>query len=174
MYDMKPDAPAENSGLWKPISTKVPGFAVTELYPKQAKVTDKFSIVRSLHVDSGDHFAGGHRMLTTKDMGVSGANNLGRFPSIGAIVNREVGSRKKGVPGYVAVPYGMSIGLRPGYFGGDFLGAQHNPFETVNDPSAPPFTVNNLILASGLTLDRLESRRDLVKHFDTVRREIDT
>src|SRR3954449_1482404 len=118
MYDMKPDAPAEYRGLWKPIKTRVPGFDVTELYPKQAKITDKFSIVRSLHHDTGDHFAGGHRMLTAKDMGVSGANNVQKFPGIGAIIDRELGPRHSGLPGYVAVPYGMSIGLRPGYFGG--------------------------------------------------------
>ena len=75
LYDMKPDAPAEYRGLWKPIRTRVPGFDITEMFPKQAQVTDKFSIVRSLHHDTGDHFAGGHRMLTAKDMGVSGANN---------------------------------------------------------------------------------------------------
>src|SRR4051812_23193244 len=40
MYDMKPDAPAEYRGLWKPIRTKVPGFDITEMYPKQAEVTD--------------------------------------------------------------------------------------------------------------------------------------
>src|ERR1700722_7042950 len=82
MYDMKPDAPAEYRGIWKPIRSRVPGFDGTELYPKQAKVTDKFSIVRSLYHDTGDHFAGGHRMLTAKDMGVSGANNAPKFPSI--------------------------------------------------------------------------------------------
>jgi hypothetical protein len=174
MYDMKPDAPAEYRGIWKPIRTKVPGFDITELYPKQAKITDKFSIVRSLHVDSGDHFAGGHRMLTTKDMGVSGANNMGKFPSIGAIAHRELGPRKKGVPGYVALPYGMSIGLRPGYFGGHFLGSNHNPFETNGDPSQPNFRVANLNFASGLTIDRLEDRRSLSRHFDNVRREIDS
>jgi hypothetical protein len=151
----------------------VPGFDITELYPKQAKITDKFSMVRSLHVDSGDHFAGGHRMLTTKDMGVSGANNAGKFPSLGAIINREVGARKYGMPGYVAMPYGMSIGLRPGYFGGHFLGSQHNPFETVSDPSQPGFKVPNLNLANGLTMKRLDDRRALAKHFDTARREID-
>ena len=74
MYDMKPDAPAEYRGIWRPIRTRVPGFEITELFPKQAKHTDKFSMVRSLHHDTGDHFAGGHRMLTTKDMGVGGAN----------------------------------------------------------------------------------------------------
>jgi hypothetical protein len=174
LYDMKPDAPAEYRGIWKPIRTRVPGFDVTELFPLQAKITDKFSMVRSLHVDSGDHFAGGHRMLTTKDMGVSGASNAGKFPSIGAIVNRELGPRKKGLPGYVAVPYGMSIGLRPGYFGGHFLGAQHNPFETVADPSAPNFQVHNLNLAAGLNVKRLGDRRSLVQHFDTVRQQIDS
>src|SRR5215475_2820356 len=111
MYDMKPDAPVEYRGLWRPIRTKVPGFDVTELYPKQAKVTDKFSIVRSLHHDTGDHFAGGHRMLTTKDMGVSGANTGQKFPGIGAIVNREVGARRPGMPGYVAAPLAAGLTL---------------------------------------------------------------
>lgn len=73
LYDMKPEAPSEVRGLWRPIPTNVPGIEITELFPKQAKVADKFSIVRSLHHDTGDHFAGGHRMLTTKDMNVSGA-----------------------------------------------------------------------------------------------------
>src|SRR5262245_19913820 len=117
MYDMKPDAPPEYRGIWMPIRTKVPGFDITELFPKQAQVTDKFSMVRSLYHDTGDHFAGGHRMLTTKDMSVSGANTAQKFPCIGAIVNREVGARHPGMPGYVAAPHAASIGLVPGYFG---------------------------------------------------------
>jgi len=173
MYDMKPDAPAEYRGIWKPIRSKVPGFDVTELYPKQAKITDKFSMVRSLHHDTGDHFAGGHRMLTTKDMGVSGANNTQRFPGIGAIVNREVGPRKKGVPGQVAVPYAMSIGLNPGYFGGHMIGEQHNPFATGGDPNATNFQVQNLNLAKGLTVKSIEDRKTLLKQFDQFQREHD-
>src|SRR5881275_2244440 len=94
MYDMKPAAPAEYRGLWSPIKTNVPGFEITELFQKQAKVADKFSIVRSLHHDTGDHFAGAHRMLTAKDMGVSGAKTEQKFPSIGAIVARELGPRQ--------------------------------------------------------------------------------
>jgi hypothetical protein len=173
MYDMKPDAPVEYRGIWKPIRSKVPGFDVTELYPKQAKLTDKFSMVRSLHHGTGDHFGGGHRMLTTKDMGVSGLNNHTRFPSIGSIVNREVGPRKQGMPAYVGVPYAMSIGLRPGYFGAHFLGEQHNPFESIADANSPNFTVPNLNLASGLSVKRLEDRKSLVKHFDTARKAVD-
>ncbi len=173
LYDMKPDAPAEYRGIWKPIKTKVPGFDITELFPKQAKVTDKFSMVRSLHHDTGDHFAGGHRMLTAKDLGVSGANNQPKFPGIGAIVAREAGPRRPAMPAYVAVPHAASIGLVPGYFGGHMLGAQYNPFQTGGDPNSPNFRVQNLNLAQGLTLEKLEDRRSLVRHFDTARRSLD-
>lgn len=172
MYDMKPDAPKEYAGIWKPIKTKIPGFDITELYPKQAKITDKFSIVRSLHHDTGDHFAGGHRMLTAKDMGVSGANNEGKFPGIGAIVARELGSRKPGMPAYVGAPTVHSIGLTPGYFGGHFIGSQFNPF-IVGDPNTPNFVVPNLNLAAGLTMSKLDDRKSLLKHFDTAKKQLD-
>ena len=171
MYDMKPDAPVEYRGIWKPIRTKVPGFDVTELYPKQAKHTDKFSIVRSLHHDTGDHFAGGHRMLTAKDMGVSGANTGQKFPGIGAIVNREIGPRQVGMPGYVGAPHAASIGLAPGYFGGHMLGTQHDPFLT-GDPSPAKYQVRNLNLANGLTLEKLEDRRTLLNHFDEAQSQL--
>jgi hypothetical protein len=173
LYDMKPDAPAEYRGLWKPIKTRVPGMDVTELFPKQARITDKFSIVRSLHHDTGDHFAAGHRMITTKDMGVSGANPEQKFPGLGAIVSREVGPRKRGMPAYVGVPSIYSIGLTPGYWGGHMLGAHHNPFQTNSDPNTSSFTVPNLNLAQGLTVGRLEDRRSLTQHFDSARRVLD-
>ena len=171
-YDMKPDAPVEYCGIWKPIRTRVPGFDISELFPRQAQVTDKFSVVRSLYHNTGDHFAGGHRMLTTKEMGVSGANNSQKFPGIGAIVNREVGARQPGMPGYLAIPYASSIGLNPGYFGGHLLGNQHNPFATGGDPNSLSFKVQNLNLANGLTLNKLEERRALAQHFDASRRNL--
>ena len=171
MYDMKPDAPAEYRGLWKPIRSRVPGFDVTELYPKQAKVTNLFSMVRSLHHETGDHFAGGHRMLTTKNMGVRGANTPQKFPGIGAIVARELGARKPGMPAYTATPHAASIGLVPGYFGADLLGPQYNPFVT-GDPNPAYFKVQNLNLAAGLTLDKLDDRRSLSTRFDATRKSL--
>jgi hypothetical protein len=174
LYDMKPDAPAEYRGIWKPIRTAVPGFDITEMFPRQAKLTDKFSMVRSLHHDTGDHFAAGHRMLTAKDLGVSGANTGGKFPGVGAIVHREAGARRPGMPGYVAVPQASSIGLTPGYFGGNFLGATHDPFQTGGDPNNPNFSVQNLNLVPGLTMDRLGDRRGLSERFDDMRRTVET
>src|SRR5262249_41115270 len=154
LYDMKPDAPAEYRGIWKPIRSRVAGFDVTELFPRQARVTDKFSVVRSLHHDTGDHFAGGHRMLTAKDLGVSGASTETKFPSIGAIASRECGPRRPGLPAYVAVPYAASIGLVPGYFGAHMLGSGNNPFQPGGNPGAADFAVRDLNLAQGLTVER--------------------
>ncbi len=173
LYDMKPDAPVEYRGIWRPIRTRVPGFDISPLFPQQARVTNLFSMVRSLHHDTGDHFAGGHRMLTTKNMGVSGANNMQRFPGIGAIVSRELGPRRRGMPAYAGVPHASSIGLNPGYFGGHMIGAHHNPFQPGGDPNSPGFSVQNLNLASGLSLERLEDRRSLTRHFDNLRKSLD-
>jgi hypothetical protein len=173
LYDMKPDAPEEYRGIWRPIRTRVPGFDITELFPKQARMTHLFSMVRSLYHGTGDHFGGGHRMLTTKDMGVSGVNQHQRFPGIGAIVSRELGARRPGMPAYVGVPHASSIGINPGYFGGHMLGAHHNPFQPGGDPNAANYTVQNLNLAGGLSLPRLEDRRSLVQHFDAMRRDLD-
>lgn len=173
MYDMKPQAPLETRGIWSPIPTNVPGFDITELYPRQAQVADKFSVVRSLHHDTGDHFAGGHRMLTTKDMAVSGANNAQKFPGIGAVVARELGARQRGMPAYLSVPHASSIGIVPGYFGGNFLGVQYDPFMTQADPNTPNFEIPNLSLAAGLSVDRLSDRRDLNSKLDRISRAAD-
>ena len=171
-YDLKPDAPEAYRGIWKPIRTNVPGMDVTELFPKQAKVADKFSVVRSMHHDTGDHFAGAHRMLTAKDLGVTGANTAQKAPGIGAIVNRELGARVRGMPGYVAAPHAGSVGLAPGYFGGHSLGKSHDPFLT-GDPNVADFQVRNLNLAGGLTLDKLEDRRTLLSHFDKAQASLE-
>lgn len=171
MYDMKPDAPADYRGIWRPIRSSLPGLDVTELYPRQARVAHKFSMIRSIHHNTGDHFAGGHRMLTTKDMGVSGVNQHSRFPGIGAIVNRQAGPRVQGMPAYVGVPHASSIGLTPGYFGAHMLGPRYNPFQVQGDANASGFQVQNLNLARGLSIGQLDDRRSLTRHFDDVRRE---
>src|SRR2546423_1355208 len=145
LYDMKPDAPAEYGGIWKPIRTKVPGFDITELFPKQAQVTDKFSIVRSLHHGTGDHFAGMHRMLTGKDLGVGTANKSPKFPCVGSVASHQLGPRRPGIPAYAVLPSSKNF-----YLGAHTLGAQHNPFMPGGDPNSPRFRVQNLNLARGL------------------------
>lgn len=172
LYDLKPEAPAEYRGIWHPIDTNVPGMQIGELLPLQAKIADRFSIVRSLHHDTGDHFTGGHWMLTGRG-GVSGAATAGKSPFFGSIATKVLGARQVGMPAHVAIPYAMSIGLRPGYFGGNYLGPQDNPFETEGDPNNPNFQVNNIGLPQSMTIERLQNRRQLATQFDQLRRNFD-
>src|SRR4051812_46761223 len=167
-YDMKPDAPEQYRGLWKPIPTTVPGFQVTELFPKQAKVADKFSVVRSLHHGTGDHFAGMHRMLTGKDLGVRTGSLPAKAPSIGSVASYAVGPRKAGMPGYAVVPDSRNF-----YLGAVNLGGKHQPFMPGGDPNLPTFAVKALDPAKGLTLDRLGDRRALHRHLDATARRLD-
>ena len=107
-------------------------------------------------------------------MGVSGANTTPQFPSLGSIAARECGPRRPGVPSYASVPVASSVGLVPGYFGGQMLGVQHDPFQPGGDPNAGRYSVQDLALQPGLTIDRLEDRRSMLHHFDDLRRRQDT
>jgi hypothetical protein len=171
-YDMKPDAPAEYRGFWRPIATNVAGTQISELFPRQAKVADKFSLVRSIRHNDGDHWGAAHRMLTGRP-GASGADQAGKYPSIGATATRVLGARRSGLPPYVSVPHAMTIGLRPGYFGANYLGQAYDPFETEGDPAKKEFQVRNLKLTQDLTIERLENRRELQRSLDTLRRDVD-
>lgn len=171
-YDLKPQAPAEYRGIWSPIPTNVPGIEITELFPLQAQIAHLYSLVRSVHHDSGDHFTGGHWMLTGRGE-VNGGLTAQKSPFIGSYAAKVLGARKPGMPPYVAVPYASSIGLRPGYFGAMHLGPENNPLETDGDPNADNFQVQNLGLASGVTVERLGDRRALASALDRVRREAD-
>lgn len=171
-YDLKPEAAAEYRGLWRPIPTNVPGMDITELFPLQAKIADKFSLVRSLHHNSGDHFTGGDWMLSGRGI-ATGGNTTPKHPFFGSIATKITGPRRAGMPANVAIPYAMSIGLRPGYFGGNYLGVQHDPFQTDGDPNNAKFQVRNIELAKDISIARLENRRALVDNLDQVRRSFE-
>src|SRR5262245_60457621 len=171
-YDPKPNAPSEYRGIWRHIPTNVGGMDVCELFPLQAKIGNLYSILRSVHHDTGDHFTGGHWMLTGRG-GASGANTAQQYPYFGSIAGKVLGARKPGMPANVCIPYAMSIGIRPGYFGAHYLGVEHNPFETEGDPNADNFQVTNMSPVSGLTLDRLSDRRTLNGTLDQARRRLE-
>ena len=173
LYDLKPEAPPEYRGLWQPIPTNVPGIEISELFPLQAKVADKFSIVRSLHHNNGDHFTAGHIVLTSRG-GVNGADQAGKYPSIGSIVAKTLGPRDS-----------WHAGLRGGAVRGqhriaarllrrNYLGREHNPFETDGDPNSDSFKVQNLNLPTDMSLARLEDRQTLFRDFDRMRRDVDS
>jgi hypothetical protein len=172
LWDMKPAAPAEYRGYWRPIATNAPGLQITEMFPKQAKIADKFSIVRTLHHDDGDHIGSAHILLTGR-VGPTVANQAPTAPSQGSIVAKTIGARRPGLPPYVVVPQAVSGVMRPGYFGANYLGGSYDPFETGGDPNSAAFKIHNLSLSAGMSVDRLDDRRSLRRSLDTFRRDAD-
>ena len=71
LYDLKPEAPAEYRGIWKPIRTTAPGMDISELFPRQAKTAHRMSIIRTLNHGTGDHFAGATVFLREKTWGLA-------------------------------------------------------------------------------------------------------
>ena len=167
-WDMKPDAPSEYRGFYQPIKTAVPGVVFSERIPKQAGVMDRISIVRSVHHENGIHAPSSHWMQTGY-FGPTLARNAAQKPSFGSVIGRALGSRQSPMPAYVSIPKSEAFG----YQGAVYLGKAHNPFEVGADPNADDFKVQNLSLPAGLGSNSVNSRRALLRTFDTLRRDID-
>lgn len=166
-YDMKPDAPAEFRGMYRPIATAVPGIRITERFPRQAKVMNRLSIVRSVNHQNAIHAPSAHWMQTGY-FGPTLARNAPQKPSFGSVIARSRGSQSH-MPPYVAVPRAEAFG----YQGAVYLGAAYNPFEVGSDPNARDFRVPNLTLPRDLPLQSLQNRTKLLQEFDTLRRDVD-
>ncbi|HEV3203102.1 MAG TPA: DUF1501 domain-containing protein [Gemmataceae bacterium] len=155
MYDLKPNAPAEYRGEFKPISTNVAGVQICEHMPLQAKIMDKLAVIRSI-VSVDEH---SDSLVMT---GYSeNQNRIAHHPSFGSVVSKLRGTDNADIPPFISLR-GMSIGQEPGY-----LGVAHRAFT----PSGPG--LENLRLAGGINGDRMENRKTLLASFDTARREID-
>lgn len=173
-YDMKPNAPPEIRGLWKPIQTSVPGIQICEHLPKQAKRADKFSLIRSFEHTYTGHHAADHFVLTGRPGLLGGETAPTNFPSFSAIATKFTGPRAPGVPPYVSVPVARAGGSTPGCFGASFLGTQHDPFETGGDPNKDDFAVDTFNFPQNMSLDMLEDRQRLAESLDQIRRHFET
>ena len=154
MWDLKPDAPAEIRGEFKPIKTNVPGIEICEQFPRLAAMMDKFAIIRSLVGSSGDHDA--YQCMTGRPR--TPANN-GYWPSFGAWVSKVQGAADPAIPPHLTLMYRTGE-QRWGYPGdGGFLGLGHAPFRLVGG-SDNGMKSDNLELR-GVTLERLQDRVEL-------------
>ncbi len=149
-YDMKPDAPVEFRGEFRPIRTNVPGMNVCELMPRQAQMMDKLAVLRGLHFVE-EHSA--HSLWT-------GYPERINRPAFGSVVSYLKG-KQDGLPPYVSL-MNQPLSEDPAY-----CGTAHRPFV----PTGPG--LENLGLVAGVSLDRLAGRKQLLTHLDTIRRDID-
>ena len=154
MYDLKPSAPAEFRGEFKPIRTNVPGVEICELLPQQAQMWDKLTVIRSI-VAADEH--SDSEIMTGYSEAV---NRQAHHPSLGAVVSK-VRPGQGDVPPFVSLR-GMSVGLEPG-----FLGIAHRAFA----PTGPGY--NSLRLVEEVTPPSFSERKDLLASFDTLRRDLD-
>ncbi len=166
MYDLKPHAPAEYRGEFKPISTNVPGIDIGEHLPKQALLMDKMSIIRSACHTNAGHGMGSQWMLTGWEPTIEVNDNI--YPSCGSVVSTLKGANDPDLPAYVNLPRLLSFGKAA------YIGASHNPFAPDDDPNRDGFRVRNLKLNGRVDMARLDNRRQLLAQVDKVRRDLDT
>ena len=162
-YDMKPDAPAEIRGEFKPIASNVPGIQVCELMPKTATVMDKICVLRSVtSVDLGSHERSSRYLQT----GVLPVPNMD-FASFGSVFVKE--KKFKGeMPPFVGVLKPVERG-----WGGGFLGPNYDPF-LAGDPNEKNYRVRDLLPPMGVSLDRIGRRRQILQEFNTAWRAVDS
>src|SRR5438874_5689433 len=151
MYDLKPGAPSEFRGEFKPIPTNVPGIEIGEHCPLQAQVMDKLAIVRSATHTNAGHGMGSQWMLTGYQPTIEVNDNI--YPSCGSVVAKMRGPNEPGLPAYVNLPRPLGLGKAA------YLGASYNPFAPDNNPNDPNFQVKNLKLPGRVSGERLENRK---------------
>ena len=161
-FDVKPDAPLEVRGHFKPIPTKASGMLLSEILPKHAQIADKFSLVRScFHRGAAVHDAGWQIMQTGRQF-QGGVNT----PHAGSVAGYMLG-RRSDLPPHVVLPetMGRGGGNLPNGQAGGFLGKAHDPFALMADPSQPNFKVPDLLPPESIgtaRMDRRQRLRDIV------------
>ncbi len=189
-FDMKPDAPMEYRGEFKPIRTRTPGLHICEHLPNLARISEKWSLVRSLTHGNSDHSQGHHIMLTGRTEVPLGFDpskpKKSDHPSIAALATALLPKRKDNLPPAIVLPDKLihrSGRTLAGQFGG-MLGAQHDPWFLEMSPYHPEhygaypgylfhhergfetdaalkFQAPHLSLPQGLSLDRVMDRVSL-------------
>lgn len=167
LWDLKPDAPAEVRGDFRPIATNVPGIEICELFPKMAQMMDKFVPVRTISDADGRH--DGYQCMTGHRRG--DRQPPGGWPAAGAWVSRLQGSVNNAVPPNVSLMY--TTGNRTWGETGDggFLGVANSPFNLVGRKAR---SSNESMVLQGISLERLRDRDQLVRSIDNFKRATDT
>src|SRR3954469_22591328 len=168
-YDPKPEIGSEYRGPFKPIATKVPGMHLTELLPLQAKLADKFTILRSMNQKAGGHPAGTMQMFSgDSDERDKPKPRLPDWMSVAHYLRSKEGKRTNPLPNYIGVPPASSEYSSPAY-----LGDAYAPFAVSDDPSRPNFQVPNIGLSDEAEARRLSERVALRKSLDKMERAFD-
>lgn len=163
-WDPKPDAPLEYRGPFQTIPTRSPGLRFCELLPKQAAISDRFTIVRSLVHTGFCHGIGQQQMFTGQE--IREFKPRSEFPDFLGITSRYRGDTGRALPAYVGAP-------PIPYLGAAYLGPAYEPFAVHGDPNSPQFHVPNMGDVDSATQQRLGQRIELREQLDRFARAVD-
>lgn len=168
MFDLKPDAPSEVRGEFSPIGTNVPGMQICELFPRLAKMADKFAIVRSLADSDGGHDC--YQCMTGRKRSEASAAPAGGWPNFGAYVSKLQGQANPATPANISLMYptGNRTWGEPGT--GGYVGMPHAPMGLV---AKDPLARSKSMTLQGMSLERLMDRETLRASMDQMRRDAD-
>ena len=167
-FDMKPDAPVEYRGEFRPIASNVPGIEVCEHLPRMARCMDKVCLVKSIaHAESGDHAAATHYMLTgypqrPDPTGQPAGSTI--YPMFGSVVAKELGWHN-------SMPPNVQLGGGLNYSGAGYLGSAFNPLMVRNDPNAANFRVDDVSIPDAIGEDRTARRRRMLDRLDSWQKQ---
>jgi len=170
-FDMKPDAPSDIRGKFKPRQTNLPGVHLCEHFPLLAQKMDKVAMIRSLHHGTGTAHSNGSRwMMTGRD-----AVGPNQQPHTGSVIARVFGP-KGNLPSSVILPGKIGNTGGPSINGQEarYLGSAYEPFFLGADPARSDFKVANLVPPKGQTEFRVDARRNLLKQIDDLQRRAET
>lgn len=195
-FDMKPDAPAEIRGPFRPIACPTPGLRICEHLPHLAQISDRYCVVRTMTHSFNDHSGGAHYIQTGRrwHIPIGGGFNAtpADWPSMGSVLEfaTQSQSQRELLPNYAVVPNWLGCleqagqYRRPGQYAG-WLGQTFNPLTTSvkkRDAADNPYWRNcddqELTFAldgmePGITLDALNRRASLLQQLEGVRRQMD-
>ena len=158
-FDLKPNAPSEFRGEFRPIATNVPGFEISEHFPKLATLADKFSVIRSLAGISEEHT----NVQSDTGWPERDLRSIGGRPSVGAVMSKLLGPAQVTPHGSAPTFVDLTRTSKPG-----FLGQVHAAF--VPDGVGR----QNLTLNSQINLQRLDDRKALLSGLNSVRQGVDS
>jgi hypothetical protein len=182
MWDLKPQAPAEVRGPFRPIQTPVPGLQICEHLPQLARQAPRYALVRSVSHNNHNHTPMIYYTLTGRPVEQPNQDNDVRppqradFPHLGAILARFKRS-PRGLPGYVAIPELAVRSSTRGEFkrvrsllrggGAGFLGPLYDPLAVNGEPGTAA-GIPALASPADVRAERLERRAALLSALDGV------
>ncbi|MBI5760921.1 MAG: DUF1501 domain-containing protein [Planctomycetales bacterium] len=144
-FDLKPDAPDEVRGEFRPIATRTPGIQICEHLPGLAERSEHWAVVRSLTLPTNEHTLGHFLMLTGRSVASPGFRGDRKplpsdWPSIASTVGDVVPPRTNNLPPAIVLPERLvhwSGGVIPGAYGG-LMGSRRDPFFIEASPYGDP------------------------------------